>query len=151
MIRLIPHRKCQYQGANTSAQPRQKQRGAQLSTHRGIVLNPMSKAWERKNRMHGSPFNGFSGTGWSPSASILYPKYSTEGAINKYLPLLRRRPAYSILLSTSSSAAIWPLSSGPVMSTSSMYTTTPGIFCSKFSITRWKIPGADETPNGRHE
>ena len=93
----------------------------------------------------------FSGSGWSPSASIIYPKYSTEGAMNKHLPLLKRRPACSILLSTSSSAAMWPLSSGPVMSTSSIYTTTPGMSCSKFSITRWNIPGADETPNGRRE
>ena len=65
-----------------------------------------------------------SGSGWSPLASILYPKYLTEGAINKHLPLLMRRLACSILLSTSSSVAMWPLSSGPVMSTSSIYTTT---------------------------
>ena len=47
------------------------------------------------------------GKGWSPSASILYPRKMTCEAMNRHLLTFKRRPVSSMRFRTSSSAARW--------------------------------------------
>ena len=88
------------------------------------------------------------GVGWRPFGVIRWPRYSTSGRKNIHLLCLSRNPAASKLDSTDSKLSKWALSDDPETNMSSKYTLTFGIPFNKLSITRWKIAGAADAPNG---
>ena len=78
----------------------------------------------------------FSSVGWSPSLSILCPKYFTTGAKNAHLDVFKRKPAAARRPNTSSRLRRCSSRDFPVTNISSRYTTVPGTPCSKLSMIR---------------
>ena len=91
----------------------------------------------------------FSTVGCNPSLSMTRPRYSIWERRKKHLDLFSFNPEFCSSSSTVFKSCRWLCKVGPVIRILSMYTDTPLIPCSRFSIVHWKIDGVDGTPKGR--
>jgi hypothetical protein len=76
---------------------------------------------------------------------MMYPRYSIRSRREKHFVLFNFKPEFWSFSRTASKIC----KIEPEIRISSMYTDTPLIRCNRFSMVRWNIEGAEETPKGK--